>query len=62
MVFILYCLIMRTAYQAMHYEILSGDGRKNGIQTIEELLQSENWIYTDSETHRQIKDIPIWST
>ena len=37
MVFILFSLIMRTAYQGKYFEFLTSDMRRNPIQTIEEL-------------------------
>lgn len=38
MVFILYCLIMRTAYQGMMFKLLTSDVRKQEMQTIEEMV------------------------
>ena len=37
MVFILFCLIMRTAYQGKYFEFLTTDMRRKPIQTIDEL-------------------------
>lgn len=39
MMFILFCLIIRTAYQGKMFEILQKDLRKPEIQTIDELIQ-----------------------
>ena len=39
MVFILFSLIMRTAYQGKYFEFLTSDMRRNPIQTIEELKE-----------------------
>ena len=39
MSFILFCLIMRTAYQGKYFEFLTSDMRRKPIQTIEELRE-----------------------
>lgn len=53
-VFILFCLIMRTAYQAKSFEILTSDVRKKGVQTIAELIASNLTVYGQEDFERTL--------
>jgi len=39
MLFIIWCLIMRTAYQGVMFEFLTGDGRKPEVKSMEEMIE-----------------------
>lgn len=45
MIFILFSMIMRTAYQGKYFEFLTSDVRKQGIQTVEELIEKNYTLY-----------------
>jgi hypothetical protein len=45
MVFIVFCLIIRTAYQGVLFEMITTDMRKESPNTMEELLQKNYTIY-----------------
>ena len=45
--FILFCLIMRTAYQGKYFEFITGDVRKKPITSIEELKEKNMDVYFD---------------
>jgi hypothetical protein len=45
MVFILFCLIIRTAYLGVLFEMITTDMRKNSPNTMEQLLAQNYTIY-----------------
>lgn len=49
MVFILYCLIMRTAWQGKMFEFLQKDMRKPEVKSIEEMIEKNFTFYMDNE-------------
>ena len=50
--FILFCLIMRTAYQGKYFEFLTSNPTKKPIMTFEELTQSNLTIYADCDCYQ----------
>ena len=55
MSFILFCLIMRTAYQGKYFEFLTSDMRKKPIQTVEELIANNFSLYSASDVFNDLK-------
>jgi hypothetical protein len=51
MVFIIFCLIIRTAYQGVLFEMITTDMRKDSPNTMEELLESNYSIYLVDPTY-----------
>ena len=46
--FVVFCLIMRTAYQGKYFEFLTSDMRRKPIATIDELIAKNFTIYVES--------------
>ena len=71
MVFILFSLIMRTAYQGKYFEFLTSDMRRRTIQTIEELMHKNftavaqfrrcMFIYCDSDLLAGWEKTKVWT-
>ncbi|CAG9809759.1 unnamed protein product [Chironomus riparius] len=47
MTFILYCLILRTAYQSLLFEYVATDMRKSSPTTVDELLEADFTLYSE---------------
>ena len=54
--FILFCLVMRTAYQGKYFEFLTSDIQKKSIATIEEGAEKGFSIYMDYDNYKSHKD------
>ena len=46
--FVIFCLIIRTAYQGKYFEFITGDVRKKPIATLEEMVERNVTVYHDS--------------
>ena len=59
--FVLFCLIMRTAYQGKYFEFLTSDMRKKTISTVEELRERNFTIFITEEvkSYSKIVDLDI---
>lgn len=56
MIFLLFCLIMRTAYQGVFYNFLTTDPHKKPIRSIEELMDSKFPLYREMHTSHETDD------
>ena len=59
MCFILFSLIMRTAYQGKYFEFLTSDMRKKPTQTTEELKDKNFTVIMDIEQHDYLYELDI---
>lgn len=58
MIFILFCLIMRTAWQGKYFEFLTSDGRRHGMITIDEINKKKGYfLYGTAETIQITRDV-----
>lgn len=55
MSFIMYCLIVRTAYQGKMYEFLTDDIRKPTVKTVKEMLDGKIPIVTSKSEAEYFK-------
>lgn len=63
MLFILFCLIMRTGYQGKQFEFMLKEMRRPQVQTIDELIQNEYliWLsYNDMEAVKDMEFVERW--
>lgn len=59
MMFILFCLIMRNAYQGKMFEFLTSDMRKKGVATIAEIIEHNMTIFISSNIEKLISGIDV---
>lgn len=57
MLFILFCLIMRTGYQGKQFEFMLKEMRRPQVQTIDELIQNEYLIWLSYDDMEAVKDM-----
>lgn len=55
-VFILYCLIMRTAWQGKMFEFMQQDMRKPEVKSIEEMIEKNFTLYIESDVTEALRD------
>lgn len=59
MVFILFCLIMRTAYQGKMFEFLTSDVRKKAVATIEKIVEKNMTIFVTNNSEILISEVDV---
>jgi hypothetical protein len=59
MVYVLFCLILRSAYLGKQFEFMFKDIRPKDVETIEELIEKNFTIYADLE---EISENSLFST
>lgn len=55
--FILFCLVIRTAYQGMQFEFLQKDMRPNDVETIEEMIENNFTLLLISGTENLYQEM-----
>lgn len=55
--FILFCLIMRTAYQGKQFEFMQQDIRRPDVETIEEMIENNFTLFVPKEAMVSYKDM-----
>ena len=51
--FVIFCLIMRTAYQGKYFEFMTGDMRRKPVASIEELAEKNFTVYVAHNTYNE---------
>ena len=55
--FVIFCLIMRTAYQGKYFEFMTGDMRRKPVASVEELAENNFKVYV---AHNTYNETPIY--
>lgn len=61
MMYMLFCLVMRTVYQGSLFIILQSDGRHPEVRSIEEMLEKDFVFYIRETLEHNIKNMSIYS-
>lgn len=60
MCFMLFCLVMRTAYQGKQYEFMQKEMRKRGLETIDELIDNNFTFFISNTKTKQYQDFDFY--
>ena len=62
MIFVLFCLIIRTAYQGVQFEMLTSDMRRDSITKIEQLYEENFQLYMSKADSAFKKELTGWKS